>query len=238
VGATILFFAGLAVIAVWWLSKHRIGSKPWLEQGAAGELPGTGVSSMPVEKIGLGVLLAALGSLFALFISAYLMRMQVFDWRPVPKPALLWINSGVLLLSSAALQWARGAAERRDRRGMRTGLFAAAAAALVFLAARRLGTAHRHRLLPHLQPGELLLLPDHRPARGAPDRRPRRPGRGHRERMARERSPAAAAEPRSLQHVLGLPPVDVAGVVRPVVADLEDAKAQSADRIHTPTGSR
>jgi cytochrome c oxidase subunit III len=134
VGATILFFAGLAVIAVWWLSKHRIGSKPWLEQGAAGELPGTGVSSMPVEKIGLGVLLAALGSLFALFISAYLMRMQVFDWRPVPKPALLWINSGVLLLSSAALQWARGAAERRDRRGMRTGLFAAAAAALVFLA--------------------------------------------------------------------------------------------------------
>jgi cytochrome c oxidase subunit 3 len=134
VGATILFFAGLAVIAVWWLSKHRIASKPWLEQGAAGELPGTGVSSMPVAKIGLGVLLAALGSLFALFISAYLMRMQVFDWRPVPKPALLWINSGVLMLSSAALQWARGAADRRDRRGMRTGLFAAAAAALVFLA--------------------------------------------------------------------------------------------------------
>ncbi len=133
-GATILFFAGLAVIAVWWLSKHRIASKPWLEQGAAGELPGTGVSSMPVAKIGLGVLLAALGSLFALFISAYLMRMQVFDWRPVPKPALLWINSGVLMLSSAALQWARGAADRRDRRGMRTGLFAAAAAALVFLA--------------------------------------------------------------------------------------------------------
>ena len=133
-GATILFFAGLAVIAVWWLSKNRIASKPWLEQGAAGELPGTGVSSMPVAKIGLGVLLAALGSLFALFISAYLMRMQVFDWRPVPKPALLWINSGVLMLSSAALQWARGAADRRDRRGMRTGLFAAAAAALVFLA--------------------------------------------------------------------------------------------------------
>ena len=133
-GATILFFAGLAVIAVWWLSKHRIASKPWLEQGAAGELPGTGVSAMPVAKIGLGVLLAALGSLFALFISAYLMRMQVFDWRPVPKPALLWINSGVLMLSSAALQWARGAADRHDRRGIRTGLFAAAAAALVFLA--------------------------------------------------------------------------------------------------------
>jgi cytochrome c oxidase subunit 3 len=134
VGATILFFAGLAVIAVWWLSRNRIFSKPWLEQGPAGEFPGTGVSSVPVEKIGLGVLLAALGSLFALFISAYLMRMQLADWRPVPKPTLLWINTGVLMLSSAALQWARAAADRRDLRNIRTGLLAAAGAALAFLA--------------------------------------------------------------------------------------------------------
>jgi cytochrome c oxidase subunit III len=133
VGATILFFSGLAVIAVWWLSRNRIFSKPWLEQGPAGELPGTGVSDMPVAKIGLGVLLAALGSLFALFISAYLMRMQLADWRPVPKPTLLWINTGVLMLSSAALQWTRAAADRRDLRGLRTGLVAAGTAALVFL---------------------------------------------------------------------------------------------------------
>ena len=132
-GVTILFFSGLAVIAVWWLSRHRLASKPWLEQGAAGEFPGTGVSAVPVAKIGLGVLLAALGSLFALFISAYLMRMQLADWRPVPKPTLLWINTGVLMLSSAALQWTRTAADRRDLGGVRTGLLAAAAAAFVFL---------------------------------------------------------------------------------------------------------
>jgi len=134
VGASILFFSGLAVIVVWWLSKHRLASKPWLEQGAAGEFPGTGVSSIPVEKVGLGVLLAAIGSLFALFISAYVMRMQVADWRPVPKPNLLWINTGVLMLSSAALQWTRAAADRRDGRRVRTGLLAAAGAALAFLA--------------------------------------------------------------------------------------------------------
>jgi len=133
VGVTILFFSGLAVIAVWWLSKHRIASKSWLEQGPAGEFPGTGVSAIPVAKIGLGVLLAALGSLFALFISAYLMRMQLADWQPVPKPTLLWINTGVLMLSSAALQWARAAADRRDQGGVRTGLMAAAAAALAFV---------------------------------------------------------------------------------------------------------
>jgi hypothetical protein len=97
-GITILFFSGLAVIAVWWLSTQRLTSKPWLEQGAAGEFPGTGVSSAPMAKVGLGVFLAAIGSLFALFISAYFMRMQLADWRPVPKPTLLWVNTGVLML--------------------------------------------------------------------------------------------------------------------------------------------
>ncbi|HEY7384312.1 MAG TPA: cytochrome c oxidase subunit 3 [Beijerinckiaceae bacterium] len=133
-GATILFFSGLAVIAVWWLSKHRLASKPWLEHGPAGELPGTGLSATPVAKIGLGVLLASLGALFALFISAYLMRMSLADWRPVPKPTLLWINTGVLMLSSAALQWTRGAADRQDARGLRIGVLAAAGAALAFVA--------------------------------------------------------------------------------------------------------
>jgi cytochrome c oxidase subunit 3 len=138
VGATILFFAGLAVVAVWWLSKHRIGSKPWLEQGPAGELPGTGVSSVPVAKVGVGVLLASLGALFALFISAYVMRMGLADWRPVPKPTLLWINTGVLMLSSAALQWTRSAADRHDLGSVRTGVLAAAGAALAFVAGQLL----------------------------------------------------------------------------------------------------
>src|SRR5215210_758682 len=113
-GATILFFAGLSVVAVWWLSKHRLTSKPWLEQGAAGEFPGSGASPVPTAKMGLVVLLASLGALFALFISAYLMRMQLADWRPVPRPTILWINTGILMMSSAALQWTRAAADRDD----------------------------------------------------------------------------------------------------------------------------
>jgi cytochrome c oxidase subunit 3 len=132
-GATILFFAGLAVVAVWWLSKQRLTAKPWLEQGAAGEFPGSGMSTVPTAMIGLGVLLASLGALFALFISAYLMRMQLADWRPVPKPTLLWINTGVLMLSSAALQWTRAAADRDDLGRVRAGLLIAGGAALAFM---------------------------------------------------------------------------------------------------------
>ena len=60
---------------------------------------------MPTAKIGLGVFLAVVGCLFALFTSAYFMRMELSDWRPLPVPPLLWFNTGVLMLSSVALQW-------------------------------------------------------------------------------------------------------------------------------------
>jgi cytochrome c oxidase subunit 3 len=134
VGVTILFFSTLAVLAVWWLSTQRLTAKPWLEVGSAGEFPGTGVSDTPTAKIGLCVFLAVVASLFALLISAYVMRMSLADWRPLPKLTLLWINTGVLMMSSAALQWARVAAHRGETEVMRRSLLVAGGTALAFLA--------------------------------------------------------------------------------------------------------
>ena len=65
----ILFIVALGVIVGWWLSKQRLMSKPWLEAGAVGELAGPGASDLPNAKIGLGVFLAIVTSLFALFFS-------------------------------------------------------------------------------------------------------------------------------------------------------------------------
>jgi cytochrome c oxidase subunit III len=137
-GIIIILLAGLGVIAAWWLSRQRLMAKPWLEEGVAGEFPGTEASTMPAAKIGLGVFLAVVGALFALFMSAYVMRMGVADWRSVPKPTVLWFSTGVLILSSAALQWAQEAGDRRDLSGVRTGLLAAGATALAFLAGQLL----------------------------------------------------------------------------------------------------
>ena len=98
---TILFLlAPIGAIIAWWLSRQRLMSKPWLEVGAIDDFPGTGALSLPAATIGLGVFLAVVSSLFALFISAYLMRMQVADWVQMPAPKLLWFNTGVLILSS------------------------------------------------------------------------------------------------------------------------------------------
>jgi cytochrome c oxidase subunit III len=133
VSAIILFMATIAAIAGWWLSQQRLGAKPWLEQGVTVDFRGEGGSSVPPAKIGLGVLLAVIGSLFALLISAYSMRTNAVDWRELPLPRLLWFNTGVLVMSSVALQWAYVAARRDDFDGVIVGLLAGGVSAITFL---------------------------------------------------------------------------------------------------------
>src|SRR3984893_16153540 len=136
--AIILFMAGIAAIAGWWLSQRGLAAKPWLEEGVTADLREYSTSSLPPAKIGLGVFLAVVGSLFALFISAYSMRMNMVDWRSLPVPKLLWFNTGVLITSSIALQWAYLAARRNDMDGVIIGICAGGASALIFLAGQLL----------------------------------------------------------------------------------------------------
>jgi cytochrome c oxidase subunit 3 len=137
-GALILFFGVIAAIVACWMSQQRLTAKPWLEQGVLGEFAGSGASSRPAAQIGLGVFLAVVGSLFALLISAYSMRMSLTDAPPLPAPRILWLNTGALILSSAALQWAQIAAKRGEMDAVRAGLFAGAFFALAFLAGQLL----------------------------------------------------------------------------------------------------
>ena len=129
----ILFMVVIAVIVGWWLSQQRLTAKPWLEEGSIDDFPGTGAMTLPAAKLGLGVFLAVATSLFALFISAYSMRMDMVDWRALPIPALLWFNTGVLVLSSVAMQWTYVSAQRNNMDGVIVGLCAGGASAIIFL---------------------------------------------------------------------------------------------------------
>jgi cytochrome c oxidase subunit III len=132
--AMVLFLGVIAAIIAWWASQQRLGAKPWLEQGVLGEFPGSGSSSRPAAQIGLGVFLAVVGSLFALLISAYSMRMSLTDGAPLPAPKILWLNTAALILSSVALQAAQSAAKRGAMSAVRAGLCVGALFALAFLA--------------------------------------------------------------------------------------------------------
>ena len=130
----LVLVATLATIALWWLSQQRLAAKPWLESGPGDSFPESGAGRVPAAKVGLGVFLAVVSALFALFASAYSMRMHMAsDWRSPPLPWLLWPNTGVLFLSSAAMVWAQAAARRGQAESLRAGLLIGGASAVLFL---------------------------------------------------------------------------------------------------------
>ncbi|MFC5699013.1 cytochrome c oxidase subunit 3 [Pseudomonas sp. GCM10022186] len=72
-------------------------------------------------RVGLGVFLGVVTSLFLLFLLAFIARSQVSDWRPLTDPLaplahpwMLWVNTALLALGSACLQWAKVAIERHQ----------------------------------------------------------------------------------------------------------------------------
>lgn len=131
---TIACLAVLGAIAAWWLSHQRLLSKPWLEEGAVIGYGRTEASQVPAAKLGLGLFLAVVGVLFAMLISAYLMRRDAgSDWRTVPVPPVLFVNTGLIVLSSLALHWAHVAAGEGNIRDLRSALLTGAVSAAGFL---------------------------------------------------------------------------------------------------------
>jgi cytochrome c oxidase subunit 3 len=136
VSLSIAFVALLAGVVVWGLLARRLTAKPWETPGSPEDLEAGSAMSLPPAKIGLWILLAVITSLFGLFISAYWMRMEHAhgDWTPLAVPRLLWLNTALLILSSAGMQRARAAARRAQAERVRVALIAAGVLALAFLA--------------------------------------------------------------------------------------------------------
>jgi cytochrome c oxidase subunit III len=130
---TLIFLACLLAIVLWWLFKQSVNVQPWVAQAAAQDVHAT-VLARPSAKVALVVFLAVATSLFALFISAYTMRMHFGDWISVEKPAILTWNTGLLIVTSAAMQWAAVAARRADRTALRCALLATGLLTFAFLA--------------------------------------------------------------------------------------------------------
>lgn len=101
---------------------------------------------VPTPKIGLWVLLAALTVLFSAIVSAYLVRMDLPDWKHLPKPGLLWVNTAVLVLSSLFLQRSSIAVRRGDEAGMRLNMRIGGALGFAFVIGQLLAWAQLRSL--------------------------------------------------------------------------------------------
>ena len=129
---TLAFLALLMGAVAWWLVKQSVNVKPWAAGGAGRDVHGS-LLAQPAAKTALWVFLAVATSLFALFVSAYAMRINYLDWTPLPQPKLLVLNSVVLALASVAIQWAVFAARRGNLGGVKSGLIATGVLTLAFI---------------------------------------------------------------------------------------------------------
>ncbi|HEX8258293.1 MAG TPA: cytochrome c oxidase subunit 3 [Allosphingosinicella sp.] len=122
----------------------RLAEKSWLTPGADYDDP-TGYRPS-AGRVAMVVYFVVATVIFGLVSSAYVMRMgmpgmghgPVGDWRPMPEPPLLWVNTGILLLASLAWEAARSALRRGRVDGARGALIGAGLLGLAFLAGQLL----------------------------------------------------------------------------------------------------
>lgn len=85
------------------------------------------------RRFGLLAFMGTVSMLFVGFTSAYIVRRASADWRPLAAPLLLWVNSIVLLASSATLEGARRRFRGWDLRGAQVLVAATGALGLLFV---------------------------------------------------------------------------------------------------------
>ena len=118
----------------------RLTEKSW-------ETPGADIYAEPgdyrpsAEKLGLWTYFGVALMLFSLITASYLMRMThgaveglPHDWHSIPRPLLLWINTGILILASLVWEAARHAARTGQEKRMRDCLYVGGALGFLFLA--------------------------------------------------------------------------------------------------------
>ncbi|WP_207485876.1 cytochrome c oxidase subunit 3 [Arenibaculum pallidiluteum] len=109
-----------------------LGAKPWLQP--AQDVPAWGRLPFAPAQVGLAIFMAVVTALFGLLAAAYLMRMTLGDWRPLPEPPILWLNTLALALGSAALQRSSTLLRRGDPARASTAFVAGGGCAGAFLA--------------------------------------------------------------------------------------------------------
>ncbi|MBK5264593.1 MAG: heme-copper oxidase subunit III [Alphaproteobacteria bacterium] len=122
----------------------RLAEKSWLSPGTDGYQDPAGYRPTAVA-VGLYIYFGVVVVIFSLIVAAYLMRMglhealgHVSDWRTMPEPPLLWINTGILIVSSLAWETARRASLAGRFERMRAGTIAGGFLGLAFLLAQLL----------------------------------------------------------------------------------------------------
>lgn len=89
--------------------------------------------SMHPKKFALWLFIVTVVMIFAAFTSAHIVRQADGDWLIYDIPPMLWITSGIILASSAFMQWAYIAAKKDKLEQVKLALSITTVLGLVFL---------------------------------------------------------------------------------------------------------
>ena len=129
---TLIFLGIIMATVITWLLRQTLNTQPWISQPADDAVSGVSMDANS-KAVALTIFLAVATSVFALFISAYTIRMEEPDWRPVAEPVLLWANTIVLILASVAYHWTRNAAVAGRQSQLKPGLLVSGVLTVLFL---------------------------------------------------------------------------------------------------------
>lgn len=129
---TLIFLGIVMATVIMWLLRQTFNTQPWISDAADDAVSGSSLDGNS-KTIALSVFLAVATSIFALFISAYTLRMEEPDWRPLTDPNILWYNTGILVLASIAYHWTRNAAVEGLEARLKPGLLISGGLTILFL---------------------------------------------------------------------------------------------------------
>ena len=129
---TLIFLGIIMATVITWLLRQTFNTQPWISEVADNDVSGSSMDTNS-KAVALTVFLAVATSIFALFISAYTIRMDEPDWRPLAEPTLLWTNTFMLVLASIAYHWTRNAAVKGLDSRVKSGLTVSGAFTVLFL---------------------------------------------------------------------------------------------------------
>ena len=129
---TLIFLGIIMATVIGWLLRQSLNTEPWVANASDDAVSGASLDTN-VKAVALTIFLAVATSVFALFISAYTIRMDEPDWRPVSEPSLLWANTAILILASIAYHWTRNAAVAGREERLKPGLTVSGALTFLFL---------------------------------------------------------------------------------------------------------
>src|SRR5690606_41937351 len=122
---------------------RSVADKPWEYQPPSQETGPESAFGFSPERVALALFLVVVGIIFSLLGVTYFLRMELGDWVPLADPAMLWVNTAVLIASSVFFQWALLACRHDDRPVARQALIIRGMLALPFIARQLAVGQHR-----------------------------------------------------------------------------------------------